>query len=77
MPPRPVAAGSSAHRERRSSHARRLVHNCFLFGALLVGFPGAGALAVVWIIGAYSILFGILLMILAFSPTFSTHLKNR
>ena len=37
-----------------------------VFGALLVGFPGAGALAVLWIIGAYSILFGILLMILAF-----------
>lgn len=37
-----------------------------VFGVLLVGFPGAGALAVVWIIGAYSMLFGILLMILAF-----------
>ncbi|MGH8604347.1 MAG: HdeD family acid-resistance protein [Gammaproteobacteria bacterium] len=37
-----------------------------VFGALLVGFPGAGALAVLWIIGAYSILLGILLMILAF-----------
>lgn len=37
-----------------------------VFGALLVGFPGAGALAVLWIIGAYSILFGILLMFLAF-----------
>ncbi|MFH0351768.1 MAG: HdeD family acid-resistance protein [Chromatiales bacterium] len=37
-----------------------------VFGILLVGFPGAGALTVLWIIGAYSILFGILLMILAF-----------
>lgn len=37
-----------------------------VFGALLVGFPGAGALAVLWIIGTYSILFGILLMVLAF-----------
>ena len=37
-----------------------------VFGALLVGFPGAGALAVLWIIGAYSILFGTLLLILAF-----------
>ena len=37
-----------------------------VFGVLLVGFPGAGALAVVWIIGAYSMLFGILLMVLAF-----------
>ncbi len=37
-----------------------------VFGTLLVAFPGAGALAVLWIIGAYSILFGILLMILAF-----------
>ncbi|MGH8564092.1 MAG: HdeD family acid-resistance protein [Gammaproteobacteria bacterium] len=37
-----------------------------VFGVLLVGFPGTGALAVVWIIGAYSTLFGILLMTLAF-----------
>jgi uncharacterized membrane protein HdeD (DUF308 family) len=37
-----------------------------VFGGLLVAFPGAGALAVLWIIGAYAILFGILLMILAF-----------
>ncbi|MGH8479398.1 MAG: HdeD family acid-resistance protein [Gammaproteobacteria bacterium] len=37
-----------------------------VFGVLLVGFPGTGALAVVWIIGAYSMLFGILLMALAF-----------
>jgi uncharacterized membrane protein HdeD (DUF308 family) len=37
-----------------------------VFGALLVAFPGAGALAVLWIIGVYAILFGILLMILAF-----------
>ncbi len=37
-----------------------------VFGALLAGFPGAGALAVLWIIGAYSILFGTLLLILAF-----------
>jgi uncharacterized membrane protein HdeD (DUF308 family) len=36
-----------------------------VFGVLLVVFPGAGALAVVWLIGAYSTLFGILLMILA------------
>ncbi len=34
-------------------------------GVLLVGFPGAGALAVLWIIGAYSILFGIFLTTLA------------
>ena len=37
-----------------------------VFGGLLVAFPGTGALAVLWIIGAYAILFGILLMILAF-----------
>ena len=37
-----------------------------VFSVLLVAFPGAGALAVVWIIGAYSILFGILLLTLAF-----------
>lgn len=37
-----------------------------LFGALLVLFPGAGAVAVIWWIGAYAIVFGALLLSLAF-----------
>jgi uncharacterized membrane protein HdeD (DUF308 family) len=37
-----------------------------IFGAILVIAPGPGALAVVWIIGIYAILFGILLILLAF-----------
>ena len=37
-----------------------------LFGALLMTRPGAGALAVIWIIAAYAIAFGILLVILSF-----------
>jgi uncharacterized membrane protein HdeD (DUF308 family) len=37
-----------------------------LFGLLLFIAPGAGALAVVWIIAAYAILFGITLVALAF-----------
>src|SRR5918911_1787 len=32
-----------------------------LFGLLLMAWPGAGALAVLWMIGAYAILFGALL----------------
>jgi uncharacterized membrane protein HdeD (DUF308 family) len=37
-----------------------------LFGAAITLFPGAGALAVVLVIGAYAILFGILMIVLAF-----------
>jgi uncharacterized membrane protein HdeD (DUF308 family) len=33
-----------------------------IFGLILLVFPGAGALAVVWLIGAYAILFGITLV---------------
>lgn len=37
-----------------------------LFGIALAIWPAAGLLAVTWIIGAYAILFGILLMVLGF-----------
>jgi uncharacterized membrane protein HdeD (DUF308 family) len=37
-----------------------------VFGLLLQIFPGAGALAMVWLIGTYSMTFGILLLFLAF-----------
>src|SRR3712207_2895613 len=37
-----------------------------LFGILLFVQPGAGALALVWIIGAYAVVYGVLLLILAF-----------
>ncbi len=33
-----------------------------LLGVLLIAFPGTGALAVVWLIGAYAILFGLILI---------------
>ena len=33
-----------------------------LFGAALVIFPGAGALAVVWLVGLYALLFGVVLI---------------
>jgi uncharacterized membrane protein HdeD (DUF308 family) len=37
-----------------------------LFGALVLIFPGAGALAVVWIIGAFAIASGVILLIAAY-----------
>jgi uncharacterized membrane protein HdeD (DUF308 family) len=53
---------------------RREIHNewllalagvaSLLFGILLVIQPGAGALAILWVIGAYAIIFGIALLIL-------------
>ncbi|CAD5107037.1 HdeD family acid-resistance protein [Zestomonas carbonaria] len=36
-----------------------------LFGLFLLIFPGAGALAMVWLIGAYAVFFGVLLVMLA------------
>lgn len=37
-----------------------------IFGVLMIANPGAGALAVVWVIAAYAILFGMLLIVLGF-----------
>jgi uncharacterized membrane protein HdeD (DUF308 family) len=38
-----------------------------LFGVAMLISPGAGALAVIWIIGAYAIVFGVMLLILGFN----------
>lgn len=37
-----------------------------VFGALVILFPGAGALSLTWLIGVYAIIFGALFIILAF-----------
>ena len=37
-----------------------------IFGILLIAQPGAGALAIVWLIGAYALIFGILTLMLSF-----------
>jgi hypothetical protein len=37
-----------------------------VFGVLIVLYPGVGALSVIWIVGAYAFLFGILLVVLSF-----------
>jgi uncharacterized membrane protein HdeD (DUF308 family) len=36
------------------------------FGALAIAFPGTGALSIIWLIGTYAILFGVLLVALGF-----------
>lgn len=38
-----------------------------LFGVILYVFPGAGALSLVWLIGAYALIFGILLVLFGIS----------
>ena len=37
-----------------------------IFGILLIAQPGAGALSIVWLLGAYALLFGILTLMLSF-----------
>jgi uncharacterized membrane protein HdeD (DUF308 family) len=37
-----------------------------LFGVLVILFPGAGALSIVWMIATYAIIFGVIMIILAF-----------
>jgi uncharacterized membrane protein HdeD (DUF308 family) len=36
-----------------------------IFGALLIAQPGAGAISIVWLLGAYALIFGILTLMLA------------
>ena len=37
-----------------------------LFGIVLLVAPGAGALGLIWVIAAYAVVFGVLLVMLAF-----------
>ena len=37
-----------------------------LFGIVLLLFPGSGALALIWLIGSYALIFGVMMLILAF-----------
>jgi Short repeat of unknown function (DUF308) len=64
----------------------RLVVQCsVVFGVLLMLMPGPGALVLVLWIGAYALVFGLLLMVLAFkvrrlgkkSPLWRRHTPNR
>jgi uncharacterized membrane protein HdeD (DUF308 family) len=44
-----------------------------LFGVLMLANPGAGAIAMLWIIGVYAIVFGVLLIVLGFNVRSETH----
>ena len=37
-----------------------------VFGVLVVFYPASGALAIVWLIGIYALVFGVVLLVLAF-----------
>ena len=37
-----------------------------LFGLAVMVYPGAGALAIAWLLGSYTIVFGVLLLVLGF-----------
>jgi uncharacterized membrane protein HdeD (DUF308 family) len=48
-----------------------------LFGLLLIARPGAGALAVLWLIGSYAIAWGVILLVLALKArAFVKHLRR-
>jgi uncharacterized membrane protein HdeD (DUF308 family) len=48
-----------------------------LFGILLTAQPGAGALAVLWLIAGYAVVFGVILVMMAFKArSFASHLAS-
>ena len=48
-----------------------------IFGVLLMAQPGAGALALAWLIGTYAVIFGVILVILAFKVhRFAKHVEQ-
>jgi uncharacterized membrane protein HdeD (DUF308 family) len=44
-----------------------------IFGGLLVARPGVGALTILWLIAAYAIVFGVMLLLLAFKVRSGVH----
>lgn len=49
----------------------------FLFGAMLVAFPGAGILTLIWLIGGYAVIYGILMIAAAFRLRSYAHERLR
>jgi hypothetical protein len=55
---------TQGYQQRVYADPRR--HSLNFFGVALIANPAAGALEMIWIIGAYALVFGVMMIVLAF-----------